>query len=55
MNQLVGNNPQYQKIVEGMKGKTNDEMKQYVENLANERGINLEQFMAQMGFQNKQR
>lgn len=50
INQLASNNPQFMNVLNGMKDKSIEEKKQYVENLAKERGINLNEFMNKMGF-----
>ena len=46
MQQLAGQNPQLQQITQG---KTPQQMQQMAENLAKEKGVNLKEFMKQMG------
>ena len=49
INQIINNNPQAKQFYEMMKGKTPAELKQYAQNLAQSKGINLNDFLNQMG------
>ena len=50
INQIINNNPQAKQFYETMRGKTPAELKQYAQNLAQSKGINLNDFLSQMGF-----
>lgn len=47
--QMMNNNPAFKNIYENLSGKTNQEMKEYAENLAKERGINLNDLASKIG------
>lgn len=49
LNQMAQNNPQAQQVLNAMQGKTPAEMKEYTENLAKERGVDLNQLINQLG------
>lgn len=49
MQKLAGQNPQLQQIMNITQGKTPQQMQQMAENLAKEKGVNLQEFMKQMG------
>lgn len=50
MNKIMANNPQARELYESLKGKTPDELKQYAENVAKGKGIDLPNFLGQYGF-----
>ena len=47
--QMAQNNPQLQSLMQNIQGKTPQELEQYARNLAQSRGINLNQFLGQYG------
>ena len=47
--QLAGNNPQMQQVVNNLQGKTPQELEQYARNVAQSKGINLNQYLKQFG------
>lgn len=49
MKQLAGQNPQLKQVMEITQGKTPQQMQQMAENLAKQKGVNLQEFMQQMG------
>ncbi len=49
MQKLAGQNPQLQQVMNITQGKTPQQMQQMAENLAKEKGVNLQEFMKQMG------
>ena len=49
INQIINSNPQAKQFYETMRGKTPTELKQYAENLAQSKGIDLNLFLNQMG------
>lgn len=49
MQKLAGQNPQLQQVMNITQGKTPQKMQQMAENLAKEKGVNLQEFMKQMG------
>ena len=49
MQKLAGQNPQLQQVMGMIEGKTPQQMQQMAENLAKERGVNLQEFMKQIG------
>lgn len=49
LNQIAANNPQYKQVLDAISGKTPAEMQEYTENLAKERGVDLNQLMSQLG------
>lgn len=51
LNQIAGQNPQIKRVLEVMKGKSPQEMQQYVRNVAQTQGVNLNQLAQKMGFQ----
>ena len=52
IHQLASSNPQYKQIIDSMMGKTPEEMRQYTENLARERGVDLQKLMNNLGIKN---
>ena len=49
MQKLAGQNPKLQQVMGMTQGKTHQQMQQMAENLAREKGVNLQEFMKQMG------
>lgn len=49
MQKLAGQNPKLQQVMGMTQGKTYQQMQQMAENLAREKGVNLQEFMKQMG------
>ena len=49
LSQMAQRDPRVAKVIEITKGKSNAEMRQYAENLAKERGIDLDSFVRSMG------
>ena len=49
MQKLAGQNPKLQQVMGMTQGKTPQQMQQMAENLAKEKGVNLQEFMKQMG------
>lgn len=49
MQKLAGQNPQLKRVMEMTQGKTPQQMQQKAEDLAKEKGVNLQEFMKQMG------
>jgi len=49
MQKLAGQNPKLQQVMGMTQGKTYQQMQQMAENLAKEKGVNLQEFMKQMG------
>lgn len=45
----INRNPQAKQLYDSLKGKTDAELKQYAENVAQSKGVNLAQFMSQYG------
>ena len=45
INQIMAKNPQAKQLYESLKGKTPAELRQYAENVAQGKGIDLKQFM----------
>ena len=50
INRIMSRNPQAKQMYETLKGKSNEELKQYAENVAKEKGIDLRSFLGQYGF-----
>lgn len=50
MNQIIARNPEARQLYESLKGKTPDELRQYAENVAKGKGIDLPNFLGQYGF-----
>lgn len=50
MNQIIARNPQAKQLYENLKGKSPAELKQYAENVAQTKGVNLQEFMSSYGF-----
>ena len=48
MQKLAGQNPKLQQVMGMTQGKTYQQMQQMAENLAKERGVNLQEFMKQI-------
>lgn len=51
LQQLSGNNPQLKRVMEVIEGKSPQELKQYVKNVAQTQGIDLNQLAQKMGLQ----
>lgn len=49
MSLISKNNPQLQGLLQNLQGKTPLELRQYAENMAQARGVNLSQYMKQFG------
>lgn len=45
----INKNPQAKQLYESLKGKSEAELKQYAQNVAQSRGVDLAQFMSQYG------
>nr|DAH73021.1 MAG TPA: hypothetical protein [Caudoviricetes sp.] len=50
LNQMAGNNPVFGRGLQMGKGKSVSELQGIAENLARQRGVNLNDFLQQMGF-----
>ncbi len=50
MNQIMMKNPQARQLYETLRGKTPDELRQYAENVAKGKGIDLNNFLGSYGF-----
>nr|DAH58976.1 MAG TPA: hypothetical protein [Caudoviricetes sp.] len=50
LNQMAGNNPVFGRGLQMGKGKSVSELQGIAENLARQRGVNLNDFLYQMGF-----
>lgn len=50
INRIMSRNPQARQMYETLKGKSESELKQYAENVAKEKGIDLRSFLGQYGF-----
>ena len=50
INRIMSRNPQARQMYETLKGKSEQELKQYAENVAKEKGIDLQNFLGQYGF-----
>lgn len=50
MNQIMMKNPQARQLYESLRGKTTDELRQYAENVAKGKGIDLHNFLGSYGF-----
>lgn len=49
MNQIMSRNPQAKQLYESLRGKSTEELRQYAENVAKGKGINLQDFLASYG------
>lgn len=49
MLQLCNSNPEMRKVAQNLQGKTPQELEKYARNMAQSRGTNLQQFLAQFG------
>ena len=49
INNIMNRNPQARNLYNSLKGKSNEELKQYAENVAKDKGIDLKQFLGQYG------
>lgn len=49
MNQIMMKNPQAKQLYDSLRGKSTEELKQYAENVAKGKGINLQEFLASYG------
>lgn len=49
MQQVTRSNPQMQKVIQNLQGKSPQELEQYARNMAKTSNINLSQFMNQFG------
>lgn len=50
INRIMSKNPQARQMYETLKGKSEFELKQYAENVAKDKGIDLQNFLGQYGF-----
>ena len=50
INQILAQNPQARQLYETLKGKSPNELRQYAENVAQGKGVNLKQFLDGYGF-----
>ena len=50
MNQIMASNPQARELYENLKSKSPAELKQYAENVAKSKGIDLHNLLGQYGF-----
>ena len=50
INRIMSRNPQAKQMYETLKGKSESELKQYAENVAKDKGIDLHNFLGQYGF-----
>ena len=50
MNQIMMKNPQAKQLYESLRGKSADELRQYAENVAKGKGIDLQNFLGSYGF-----
>ncbi len=51
LNQIAQNNPQLQRVLEVVKGKSPKEIEQYVRNTAKTQGVDLNNLAQRLGFQ----
>lgn len=49
MLQICGNNPEMRPVIENLQGKTPQDWEKYARNMAQSRGTDLRQFLAQFG------
>lgn len=49
LQQMAGNNPQMQELLNNLQGKSPKELEQYARNVAQSKNINLEQFLSSFG------
>lgn len=49
INQIINSNPQAKMFYEQFKGKSEEELKEYAQNVANGRGIDLKEFLNNQG------
>lgn len=49
MNQMLGNNPNYQRAMQMANGKDQNQLQQVAQNLCDQRGINLNDFINRLG------
>ena len=49
MQNILNQNPQAKQLYENLKGKSEAELKQYAMNVAQSRGVNLQQFLGNYG------
>ena len=50
MNQIMAKNPQAKELYQTLRGKSADELRQYAENVAKGKGIDLHNFLGSYGF-----
>ena len=50
INNIMNKNPQARNLYNSLKGKSTEELKQYAENVAKDKGIDLKNFLGQYGF-----
>lgn len=50
INQIMSRNPQARQLYETLRGKSTEELRQYAENVAQGKGINLKNFLQSYGF-----
>ena len=51
LNQLAGQNPQLKRVMDVMRGKSPQELEQYVRNTAQTQGVDLNELAQKMGLQ----
>ena len=49
INNIINSNPQARQLYNSLQGRSNAELKQYAQNVAQSRGVDLTQFMSQYG------
>ena len=49
INQIINSNPDAKMFYENFKGKSEQELKEYAQNVANGRGIDLKEFLSNQG------
>ena len=50
INQIMSRNPQARQLYESLRGKSAEELRQYAENVAQGKGIDLKNFLNSYGF-----
>jgi hypothetical protein len=50
ISRIMSQNPQARQLYESLKNKSNTELRQYAENVAKDKGIDLANFLGQYGF-----
>lgn len=49
INQIIARNPQAKQLYDNLKGKSSEELKQYAMNVAQGKGVDLQQFLSGYG------